>query len=202
MVVDMERVNSIIKTLIDNDMINDIINDGYFQPWNWFHEHEGLLPGKYKVYSGACKGVIVFDDTDWVIKFDYYGEDSYCKIEADNYRYAVEEGLAHYFAETRFITQVDCVSFVIQEKCECDESDIYDSLHQYVKETYDEECSEYSEASLWEEVESICANGCVHEMFHDKALNAFVCRYYINDLHAGNFGRVNGRIVMTDYSGF
>lgn len=199
MVVDMERVNSIIKTLVDSGMVNDILNDGHFEPWNWFHEHKALLPGGYKVYSGACKGVIVFDDTDWVIKFDYCGEDSYCKIEADNYRYAVEEGLAHYFAETRFIAQVDCVSFVIQEKCECDESDIYDSLQQYVKETCNEE---YSDASLWAEVESICENGCVHEMFKDKALNAFVRRNYINDLHAGNFGRVNGRIVMTDYSGF
>ena len=202
MTVDMERVNSIIKTLIDSNMINDIINDGHFEPWNWFHEHEGLLPGSYKVYSGACKGVIVFDDTDWVIKFDYYGEDNYCKLEADNYRYAVEEGLAHHFAETRFITQVDCVSFVIQEKCDCDESMVYDSLGRYVRSTYERECSEYNEDTIWDEVECICEEGRAYEMFEDAALAHFICSHYINDLHQGNFGFIGERLVMTDFSGF
>ena len=110
--------------------------------------------------------------------------------------------LARYFAETHFVCEIDGVTFVIQEKCDCDESMVYDSLGRYVRSTYERECSEYTEDTIWDEVECLCDEGRAYEMFEDAALAHFICSHYINDLHQGNFGFVGERLVMTDFSGF
>ena len=201
MVVDMEQAMSFVNRLIGMGLVNDINDvDNRFDPWDWFYTHKNdFTDSHFEIYYGACKGVIVFDTADYVIKFDYYGSDSYCEIEADNYKYAVEAGLAHYFAETRFLTKVDGVTFTIQEQCVCDEDNVYNSLRNYVEET---DCRDLNEDDIWSEVDEICESGRVHYIFDDEALNSFISLHYINDLHQGNFGFVNGRLVIIDFSGF
>lgn len=195
MTVDMEQVKSFINLLVEAGMIADINNvEKRFQPYDWFRDN---MPKRYDIYEGACKGVIVFKDTDYVIKFDYYGDESYCKLEANNYADAVEAGLARYFAETRFVCEIDGVTFIIQEKCICDEDAVYDSLGRYVRIN----CG-CEEQDVWDEVECICDEGRAYEMFEDAALAHFICSHYINDLHQGNFGFIGERLVMTDFSGF
>lgn len=200
MTVNMEQVKSLINHLVEAGLV-DAINslDKVFYPNEWFEEN---MPEQYSIYSGASKGVIVSKETDYVIKFDYYGEDRYCKIEADNYGYAVEAGLAHYFAETHFVCEIDGITFTIQEKCNCDEGAVYDSLGRYVRSTYEDEGSEYDEHDIWSEVDCLFDEGRAYEMFEDTALAHFICSHYINDLHQGNFGFIGGRLVMTDFSGF
>jgi hypothetical protein len=200
MTVDMEQVKSFINLLVEAGMIADINNvEKRFQPYDWFRDN---MPKRYDIYEGACKGVIAFKDADYVIKFDYYGDESYCKLEANNYADAVAAGLARYFAETHFVCEIDGVTFVIQEKCDCDESMVYDSLGHYVRSTYERECSEYNEDTIWDEVECLCEEGRAYEMCEDAALAHFICNHYINDLHQGNFGFIGGRLVITDFSGF
>lgn len=200
MIVDMEQIKSFINLLVEAGMIADINNaEKRFQPYDWFRDN---MPKRYDIYEGACKGVIAFKDADYVIKFDYYGEESYCKLEADNYADAVAAGLARYFAETHFVCEIDGVTFVIQEKCDCDGSMVYDSLGRYVRSTYERECSEYTEDTIWDEVECLCEEGRAYEMFEDAPLANFICNHYINDLHQGNFGFIGDRLVMVDFSGF
>ena len=196
MTVDIEQVKTFINFLVEAGMINAIKNDEeYFQPRAWFRKH---MPNQYNVYEGACKGVIALEDADYVIKFDYYGSSSYCKLEADNYVEAVKAGLACYFAETHFICQIDGVTFTIQEKCDCDESAVCDSLGRYIRSI----SNEINDQNVWEAVEYLCEEGRAYEVFEDTALTHFICDHYINDLHEGNFGFVKGRLVMTDFSGF
>lgn len=195
MTVDMEQVKSFINLLVEAGMIADINNaEKRFQPYDWFRDN---MPKRYDIYEGACKGVIAFKDADYVIKFDYYGEESYCKLEADNYADAVAVGLARYFAETRFVCEIDGVTFIVQEKCICDEDAVYDSLGRYVRIN----CG-CEEQDVWDEVECICEEGRAYEMFENAALAHFICSHYINDLHQGNFGFIGDRLVMTDFSGF
>ena len=59
-----------------------------------------------------------------------------------------------------------------------------------------------SEDDIWSEVYEFCEDGRVHYIFDDEVLNSFISRNYINDLHQGNFGFVNGRLVIIDFSGF
>lgn len=199
MVVDMERVMSFVARLIDAGLVNDINDpESRFDVWDWFDNRPELNDG-YEVCSGACKGVLVFHDADYVIKFDYYGSQSYCKMEAENYADAVRAGVELYFAETRIITEVDGIVFTIQEQCICDENEVYNSAHRYVEET---NSGDLSENDIWDEVYYMCDNGCLYEIFDDEALRSFICCHHINDLHQGNFGFIGNRLVMTDFSGF
>ena len=201
MVVDMERVMSFVTRLIDAGLVRDIKDeDTRFDPWDWFDDRKEQFADQYfAIHSGACKGVIVFDDEDYVIKFDYYGAQSYCKMEAENYADAVKAGLELYFAETRIVTEVDGIVFTIQEQCLCDENEVFDSARRYIEET---DCRDLSENDIWAEVEEMCEDGRLYEIFDDAALRSFICSHYINDLHQGNFGFIGERLVMTDYSGF
>ena len=200
MTVNMEQVKSFINLLVEAGMISDIHDDEkHFCPRTWFRKH---MPKRCDIYEGASKGVIVFEDADYVIKFDYYGSESYCKLEANNYADAVEAGLARYFAETRFVCEIDGITFTVQEKCDCDEGAVYNSLGRYVRSTYEDEGSEYDEHDIWSEVDCLFDEGRAYEMFEDAALAHFICSHYINDLHQGNFGFVGERLVMTDFSGF
>lgn len=201
MVVDMERVMSFVTRLIDAGLVRDINNpESHFDVWEWFDDRKEEFADQYfAIHSGACKGVIVFDDEDYVIKFDYYGTESYCKMEADYYADAVAEGLELYFAETRIITEVDGIVFTVQKQCLCDESEVYNSLKQYVEEN---DWRDLSEDEIWAEVDEICEDGCIYTIFGDDSLKDFINRHYINDLHQGNFGFIGNRLVMTDFSGF
>ena len=200
MTVNMEQVKSFINLLVEAGMISDIHDDEkHFCPHTWFGKH---MPKRCDIYEGASKGVIVFEDADYVIKFDYYGSESYCKLEANNYTDAVEAGLARYFAETRFVCEIDGITFTVQEKCDCDEGAVYNSLGRYVRSTYEDEGSEYDEHDIWSEVDCLFDEGRAYEMFEDAALAHFICSHYINDLHKGNFGFIGERLVMTDFSGF
>ena len=200
MTVNMEQVKSFINLLVEAGMISDIHDDEkHFCPHNWFRKH---MPKRCDIYEGGSKGVIVFEDADYVIKFDYYGSESYCKLEANNYTDAVEAGLARYFAETRFVCEIDGITFTVQEKCDCDEGAVYNSLGRYVRSTYEDEGSEYDEHDIWSEVDCLFDEGRAYEMFEDAALAHFICSHYINDLHKGNFGFIGERLVMTDFSGF
>ena len=199
--VDMQRAQMIVDKLIFAGLV-DAIHDveHYFSVENWFHEHRDELNLNCSVCSGASKGVLIFSDTDWVIKFDYYSDSvSYCELEVKHYELAKQAGLEYYFAETRMVRRVGETVFTIQEKCECNEGEVYDSLHKYVEET---DCRDLSDDDVWSEVYDLCEYGRVHYIFDDEALNSFISRNYINDLHQGNFGFVNGRLVMIDYSGF
>ena len=200
MTVNMEQVKSFINLLVEAGMISDIHDDEkHFCPRTWFRKH---MPKRCYICEGASKGVIVFEDADYVIKFDYYGSESYCKLEANNYADAVEAGLAHYFAETRFVCEIDGITFTVQEKCDCDEDAVYNSLGRYVRSTYEDEGSKYDEHDIWSEVDCLFNEGRAYEMFEDAALAHFICSHYINDLHKGNFGFIGERLVMTDFSGF
>ena len=199
MVVDMERVMSFVTRLIDAGLVRDINDpESRFDVWDWFDDRPELNTG-YEVCNGACKGVLVFHDADYVIKFDYYGAQSYCKMEAENYADAMKAGLELYFAETRIITEVDGIVFTIQEQCLCDESEVYNSARRYVEET---NCENLDEDDIWAEVDYLCENGLLYKIFDSEALRSFICCHRINDLHQGNFGFIGSRLVMTDYSGF
>ena len=200
MVVDMERAMSFVTRLIEAGITADVKNNFSFDPWSWFNDRKELFADtRFDVCSGACKGVIVFHNADYVIKFDYYGSESYCKLEAENYTAAVKAGLAQYFAETIFLTEVDGVVFTIQEQCLCDEDEVYNSLRRYVEET---DCRDMTDDDIWAEVDAICEEGCVYEIFGNDDLRSFICRNHINDLHQANFGFIGGCLVMIDFSGF
>ena len=202
--VDMKRAQMIVDTLIFAGLV-DAIHDveHYFCVENWFHEHRDELNLNCSVCSGASKGVLIFSDTDWVIKFDYYSDSvSYCELEVKHYELAKQAGLEHYFAETRMVRRVGETVFTIQEKCECDESEVSSRVFDSLKHCYANRGEDVEDDELWNEVDLVCEDGEVYIIFGDEKLNEFIRQNYINDLHQANFGRIGDRYVMIDYSGF
>ena len=203
MMFDMEKALAIVDKLIEDGLV-DAINDmtKCFYPENWFKDY-AALDLSYKIYSGASKGVIVFDETDWVIKFDYYHDGtSYCELEVKHYKLAIEAGLERYFAKTLMLRKIGNTSFTIQEKCKCDEDEVMDRVYDSVKRRREELCEELDNDDIWDEVNLICEDGEAYCIFEDAALNQFIRYHYINDLHQANFGKIGDRYVMIDYSGF
>lgn len=202
--VDMKRAQIIVDKLIFAGLIEAIHDvEHYFYVQDWFHEHRDELNLNCSVCSGASKGVLIFSDTDWVIKFDYYRDSvSYCELEVKHYELAKQAGLEHYFAETRMVRRVGKTVFTVQEKCECDCDEVSGRVFDSLKRRYANRGEKIEEDQLWGEVEDVCEDGEVYIIFENEKLNEFICQNYINDLHQANFGRIGDRYVMIDYSGF
>ena len=78
--------------------------DAFMESLNFFEE-EGIAADR-----GVTKGVIIFDDLDWVVKFPLgasfytgYTAIDYCAKEYDVYTKALEIGLESFFAPMYFL---------------------------------------------------------------------------------------------------
>ena len=170
--------------------------------YDWAAEHNLAKRFNMCVATGATKGVLVFDDRDWVIKFRLTDADrDYCRKEYENYVRAEDAGLSYYFAETVYLCEYHGVEFYAQENVECDESvesQIVDSLQR----SYDEDGTPYDVEDLWNEAEDMDACARVHYLYDDDDLVKFINDNHINDLHSGNFGTKGDHYVIIDFSGF
>lgn len=164
------------------------------------------------IKSGATKAVILSDDLeDWVIKINLPRcKANYCSLEARNYEYAEKEGIAQFFAETRFFKEINGIEFYLQRRADTkyvgdeireifydyvssevlcadeyeDEDDFQDAVDEYIYDMPDED-------------RFAAVFGCWEENIVD-----FLISNEINDLHDNNFGRINGDYCLIDYSGF
>ena len=172
--------------------------------------------------SGATKFVIGDGNCDYVIKFGpWVDEFDYCEREVEVYEEAENRGFADKFAWTDFLfdyhfNESICLPVYVMEWCQCsydmidDEMDDWhytkycsshniqksdDALEKYLNSA--ERCGDCSERMLeW-------AFDCWGGTYTPK--NEFVCfmrEMFINDLHAGNWGWHNNKLVLVDYSGY
>ena len=107
---------------------------------------------------GATKGVIIFNNQDYVLKLPFLKESverwnsetkefereysdmpNYCSIECKNYDAAVREGLEDMFAETFCVGYFHNVPVYAQQYVDCDEESISSSYSDYC---YKEWCEE------------------------------------------------------------
>lgn len=215
-------------TIIEEVFANGFhgVLDGTCYSWVWRQEHEDILPDDFYFASGCTKLVMVHPALEnWVLKFPTYISPNrmarfvvddeepapdHCAQEVRNYERAVREGLADYFAACYKLMDYEGCAIYIQEKASCDASQcseiFYDSMSQGVDREEFEDEDEYCDY----------INNCVDEMTDEESLvamfgsnsvyadelDAFIHKYYIGDLHAGNFGFIGNRPVMVDYSGY
>lgn len=117
-------------------------------------------PTSENVYlnNGATKGVMIFDNLDYVLKFPFMKEEierwdknshifvtqvkdtiNYCEIESEVYDDAVREGIEDMFAETFLLGYFHDFPVYAQKRVECDEDSLTDSFSNHC---YEEWCSE------------------------------------------------------------
>ena len=177
--------------------------DTFMVNLNYFEE------GRIAADRGLSKGVIIFDDLDWVVKFPlgvplFSGHIiiDYCAKEYDVYTKALEIGLESLFAPMYFLECYFGVDVYAMEKVEVDseriKSEHFDSWASISTATEGQHRLNFFER---------------HEMaitlfdYHDESLiDKFI--YFCNnegvsDLHSGNMGyNEDDDLVLIDYSGF
>jgi len=172
---------------------------------------------RFKVGTGATKGVLIFPDLGFVIKIPFQLCDGYelcgaeegneywdyCSQESNRYNLAFENKVEQAFLQTKIIEYINNYPIYIQEIAEPLES-IHDYSHSSsteedknkVANIIDEHCFDYINTS-WE------ADLYVYygEEYYIK-LKQFIEEYDITDLRSPNIGYIGKAPVIFDYAGF
>ena len=165
------------------------------------------------IKSGATKIVMLMEELDgWVLKTNFHHRRyDYCQREALNYLRAMEEEVDEYFAECYWFARAGSMDFYIQKRVETGcwvEQTVKEYFEEYAgselgycAEDYETE-EEYWDA-LSDAVENLEDTDRAAAVFcWDSRLSDFIIERDINDLHEGNYGRVDDRFYIIDYSGF
>lgn len=169
----------------------------YYSVWNSKVNSDGqrIYTRYYRRYEG--EGLARFFGAENSINFW-----DYCRREMETYSNAEMEGVEEFFAETYLIGYVKDYPIYAQERAD---SIGYEGIKDI--EYTDEEEKRAKEISSMSGRNPLSMSATIAAIKHygEKKIAKFfefVNNYYINDLHSGNFGLMNGRFVIIDYSGF
>lgn len=180
------------------DVTNNLRKNGYFN---------------IKVADGASKICLIFPDVPYVVKWSTCGYDEAMR-EVEIYQNAVQAHLDKFFPKTVFLTSINGIDFVAQEKIDVTVCNLdFQSRQRFVKisktaldkivckmEHEFKKASPYFKRDLdrtWAKMALVLygKKAC-------KALCDFVIANKINDLHGANIGYKNNRPIILDFSGY
>lgn len=179
---------------------------------------------KFESFFGATKLVLIFENTDFVVKIPFTGEYymyaendddkyqpftcagelaeeewDYCKIEESRFYDAENEGLGICFAKTECIGRINDFPIYVQPKAE---------IFSYLTKEYSEE-KKSSTREKCSEIDADCFNsGWLSDVLDYYGediftkLVKFISDNNYNDLHGSNLGYVGNRPVLVDYCGY
>lgn len=200
---EIEIAKTLVEALTEYGLISHLTK-GYNNSLDrWFYDNE-LNELGFTISHGVTKVCIGHDDLEnWIIKVGYTNTRlDYATIEYENYIKALKAELSYYFPKTVFLGSFEGRDFYIQEWAACDEDSVTQDFCDLLQEQYDEDDVEYNIEELWSTVEDMEDDSKISLVFHDEKLNDFLNDNDINDLHSGNFGYVDGRMVIIDFSGW
>lgn len=164
------------------------------------------LHNKFSLHNGAvkyCVSSILFEN--YVVKF--CGEEfDYCEREYTNYLAAVDRGLEEFFPYTDFLGELNGLKLYIQERAVCDCEYVNSIWHESLRESYEgafeDEDEDFINSRIWDAVDDLEDDERLQMIYHVEDLEDFINEYCINDLHEANFGFVDERLVIIDFSGY
>lgn len=173
----------------------------------WMKENEMERYG-FEWHYGVTKVCLSCSDLGkWVIKFSF--KDicyDYCKIEFENYCKAEKRGYSHYFPATYFLIQSYGVNFYLQEMADEAEEEIRDVLYEKMTDELiaegEDPDGEWFCDLVADAVEDLDDIYKIEFLFGDCDFAVFLKENRINDLHSGNFGFIDGHLVIIDFSGY
>lgn len=199
--------SEVLDSLCEYGLFSDM-EDGFTKIYlsnllcdSFYYHMESEVEIKY----GLTKAVICLPDNDWVLKIPFTNfKIDYCSLEETNYYAAKKEGFEDFMAETHYLMDFKGMPCYIMRKAEVGldflREDMYSCL---IKEGNSEEYAVYnSELNCPDEdyVEDLLGFHYDHKRL-DNFLD-FCEENDINDIHTGNVGYINGRLVVIDYSGY
>lgn len=193
--------------------------------WMWEEQEDACDDLHIWTANGATKIVIGTYDFDYIIKFQLSDSFDYCAREVETYNAAEASGLEDKFAwcDKLFDFTFSCqgnektVPVYVMEWCKCDYDTISDvsyeyHYHKYISSHALEDCIEsrnkfYNSDEYDDDGKSVLEWACdIWGTPYGEASSAEILTFLrdmrINDLHAGNWGWCNNRLVLTDYSGY
>ena len=223
-----DRFKRLLDNLCERYNFAEYIENEPEELWNNWEEYNNAANDcDIWVSTGCTKFVIGDGNNDYVIKFqppcvENEGYD-YCGREVEIYNAAMENGFEDKFAWTDFLfdyhfNESICVPVYVMEWCQCsydmidDEMDDWhytkycsshhtekndDMLEEYLNS--DERCNKDYDQRMMEWAFSVWGLDYDSE---DYAFCEFMRRMFINDIHAGNWGWCNNKLVLVDYSGY
>lgn len=173
----------------------------------WMTENEMGRYG-FKWHYGVTKVCLSCSDLEkWVIKFSFKDiHYDYCKIEFENYCKAEKKGYSHYFPATYFLIQSYGVNFYLQEMADEAEEEISDVLYEKMTDELiaegEDPDGEWFCDLVADAVEDLDDIYKIELLFGDYDFAVFLKENRVNDLHSGNFGFIDGHLVIIDFSGY
>lgn len=178
-------------------------------------EELGYRRSQISVHDGATKICLVFDKTDFIVKWSYNCDDEHSESlkECRIYACAVEAGLACFFPKTEVLGKWGDVTVIIQDKVDYSVSDC-----SWDKKQHYQHIANTVTNRIFSKMEHGFRIGCGYDRDLDttwgklvislygkrvtKKLCEFIQEYKINDLHSSNIGYKNDRPIILDFSGY
>ena len=222
-IIEKENAMALFNRFIEECDFNSVIDGKNIYDWEDAFVDSPLCKD-YSIYSGACRAVIVPRiNAKYVYKIDRYrGDDEihYCENEAHVYQEAINRGIERAFCpvlklftlthnenhldiyiapycDIDYKISHDCYEYHFKKYCE-DRG--YDINNLTAAERDDIECSIDDYYSGTDGVLEFAAEEWPDELF--VPVSQLIESYGINDLHSGNWGYLNGCLVITDYAGY
>lgn len=154
---------------------------------------------------GVSKHVFWLEEgSGYVFKMDKYVEEKYCDMEYDIYKKAVLAGLSNMFAEIFPVLNYGERIVYAMKFVEANEFDVTDDYYsrqiRYINDGEEDEEDEYYDIPIEEEQVLSLLEYYYPDMMND--FYKFINKEGINDIHAGNVGYLNNKLVLIDYSGY
>lgn len=178
----------------------------------------------FQVASGACRLILSLNESEYIIKLSPDPAEHYSEYEARTYAEAVKVGFNQYFAPCYFLFDYTfesagnkkVVPVFAMAKCSCDEEEVYSSSCEYHAEEYRKDNNLGDEVDVYEEGfdTDYCGDteGMLIYAYHvwklgervdwNCELFQFMHKMGVNDIHCGNWGYLDGRLVLVDYGGY
>lgn len=206
MLTDYEREVAItlVNALCEYGLTENLAQYGEHCTEDWFYHNELGRMG-FWACGGATKVCIIHGDlTNWVIKVGYTENvrHDYATIEYNVYCAAEEAGFTQYLPETVYLGEFCGRAFYAQQRADCCEDQVSSDWYERLRDQYDEEGEDYDPDRLWDEIDGMDDDERAMLMFGDGRFCRFLWEHEVGDLHEGNFGYINGCVVLVDFSGF
>ena len=162
-----------------------------------------------QVLCGATRIVLYEPDFPFVIKFQPFEDtngDNYCEQERTVYEMACEDGWEDYFCPVEKLCKFTFVAgdrtftrdIYVMPVCDCDEDAITSKSYKHQARPGSNHHDADGDAALLE----LAAYLRGHDEGVLNIFMDFLREWGVNDLHCGNWGYLDGKLVITDYAGY
>ena len=173
-------------------------------------------------FDAGCSKIVIYDDyCDYVLKVATDIADDYCGTEARIYADAVKLGIDCCFAQCeKLMTYTEGRwewDIYMMEFCECGYDMVAEKTDNFQYRSYlaktgkpDTRETEEEFYDSYDTSDGQCTSGMIAYAVDCwrlplpklEALLKLLAEYRVNDLHCGNWGYIDGQLVLVDYSGY